>query len=117
MPEDGINEKLDLENAMNRLSGAVRNVYAALRAAGFKAPADTPLFAALREWRTGEAREKGLPPYIIATDAQLRAIEAAQPTDLEQLRAVKGLSENKVATYGEAIVHVVSTFETPLAAA
>src|SRR3954447_18458916 len=52
---------------------------------------DDPAFLALREWRTGIARDEAMPPYVIAHDATLAAIAEARPRSLAALRRVKGM--------------------------
>lgn len=115
MPSQGIPNTPDLATATTNLENALQEFQQAFRAADLP-HADGPVFAALRAWRTEQARAKGLPPYIIATDAMLRAIEKAQPTDLEELAAVKGVGSNRATTYGEAILAVIAG-TTPLVAA
>jgi DNA helicase-2/ATP-dependent DNA helicase PcrA len=68
---------------------------------------DDPLFAALREWRTGRAREAAMPPYVIAHDATLAAIAEARPRTLAALRRVKGMGPTKLEQYGDEILAVV----------
>jgi DNA helicase-2/ATP-dependent DNA helicase PcrA len=69
-------------------------------------PAD-PVFAALRDWRTGVAREDAMPPYVIAHDATLAAIAEARPRSLAALRRVKGMGPAKLERYGDDILAVV----------
>jgi DNA helicase-2/ATP-dependent DNA helicase PcrA len=69
-------------------------------------PAD-PVFAALRDWRTGVAREEAMPPYVIAHDATLAAIAEARPRSLAALRRVKGMGPAKLERYGDDILAVV----------
>ena len=66
-----------------------------------------PLFQALREWRTEEARRKAIPPYIVFHDSTLRAIATARPLTEEALATVSGIGAVKLATYGEAVLAVV----------
>lgn len=72
------------------------------------APADVPLFEALRAWRAGEAKAQGKPAYIVFGDATLRAIAAARPADLAALALVSGVGETKLDRYGEAVLAVVA---------
>jgi DNA helicase-2/ATP-dependent DNA helicase PcrA len=69
--------------------------------------ADDPVFAALREWRTGIARDEAMPPYVIAHDATLAAIAEAKPRSLAALRRVKGMGPAKLEKYGDEILSVV----------
>jgi DNA helicase-2/ATP-dependent DNA helicase PcrA len=66
-----------------------------------------PVFAALREWRTGIARDEAMPPYVIAHDATLAAIAEARPRSLAALRRVKGMGPAKLEKYGDEILAVL----------
>ncbi len=68
-----------------------------------------PVFAALREWRTGVARDEGMPPYVIAHDATLAAIAEARPASLSALRRVKGMGPAKLEKYGDGILDVLAS--------
>jgi ATP-dependent DNA helicase RecQ len=71
------------------------------------APADAGLFEALRAWRAAEAKEQGVPAYIVFGDATLRAIATARPTSIEDLAGISGIGEKKRASYGAALLAVV----------
>ncbi|MES2154572.1 MAG: HRDC domain-containing protein [bacterium] len=98
----------EIERAVVRIEEALQELRAGAAKPSPAPQVSSPTFAALRQWRTEQARSKGLPPYIIATDAVLHAIEAAMPTDLEQLQAIRGMGPAKVATYGPEILAIVS---------
>ncbi len=68
-----------------------------------------PVFERLRAWRGTEAKEQGVPAYVIFHDATLREIAAGMPTTLAQLGTMSGVGENKLAKYGAAILGVLST--------
>ncbi|GAB7042277.1 DNA helicase RecQ [Catenuloplanes niger JCM 9533] len=70
-------------------------------------PADAALFEKLRAWRGAEAKEQGMPAYIVFNDATLRAIAARKPTSLTELATVSGVGEAKLARYGEAVLAVL----------
>ena len=70
-----------------------------------------PVFAALREWRAGIARDEGMPAYVIAHDATLAAIAEAKPSSLSALRRVKGMGPAKLEKYGDGILEVVANVE------
>jgi ATP-dependent DNA helicase RecQ len=72
------------------------------------APADQELFEKLRAWRAGEAREQGVPAYIVFGDATLRAIATERPTSLAQAGGITGIGEAKLQKYGEALLEVVA---------
>ncbi|WP_399553049.1 DNA helicase RecQ, partial [uncultured Leifsonia sp.] len=72
------------------------------------APADQPLFEALRSWRAGQAREQGVPAYIVFGDATLRAVASARPASLADLDGISGIGAKKREAYGEALLEVVA---------
>ncbi|MFD0203487.1 MULTISPECIES: DNA helicase RecQ [Saccharothrix] len=79
------------------------------KAAQVEMPAEAaPVFEKLRAWRTAQAREQGVPPYIIFNDATLRQIAATTPTTLDELSAISGVGENKLAKYGQQILDTLS---------
>lgn len=69
--------------------------------------ADSELFEALRAWRSGEAAEQSVPPYIIFHDSVLREIAAVEPISLDELAEIKGVGGSKLARYGAAVLDVV----------
>ncbi|GGN14413.1 ATP-dependent DNA helicase RecQ [Lentzea pudingi] len=72
-------------------------------------PADAgPLYEALREWRAAQAREQGMPAYVIFHDATLKSIAASRPGSLAALGAVSGVGQAKLTKYGEQILEVVA---------
>jgi ATP-dependent DNA helicase RecQ len=78
-----------------------------------KAALDLPaesadLFERLRAWRGGEAREQGVPAYIIFGDATLRGIAISRPASLVELGTISGVGEKKLDQYGAALLEVVS---------
>ncbi|MQY35470.1 ATP-dependent DNA helicase RecQ [Streptomyces sp. RB17] len=72
-----------------------------------------PAFEALRAWRTEQAREQGVPPYIIFNDATLRGIVTLRPTSVRELATVSGVGEKKLATYGEGVLAVLAALDDP----
>jgi ATP-dependent DNA helicase RecQ len=71
---------------------------AADRAAGLP---DVALFETLRALRRKVAEERGVPPYLIFSDASLRDMARLRPVTLEQFREVKGVGDWKLETFGE----------------
>ncbi|MGH3288819.1 MAG: HRDC domain-containing protein, partial [Streptosporangiaceae bacterium] len=70
-------------------------------------PEAEPLFERLRAWRTGVAKELGMPPYVIFHDATLRQIAATPPTTMDGLAQINGVGETKLARYGQQILDVL----------
>ncbi|MDQ0788522.1 DNA helicase RecQ [Streptomyces sp. B3I8] len=90
--------------AAARASGGGRGERKA-RAAAAELPAElVPAFEALRAWRADQAREQGVPAYIIFHDATLREIATARPATVAELGAISGVGEKKLATYGEGVL-------------
>jgi ATP-dependent DNA helicase RecQ len=72
-----------------------------------------PAFEALRAWRAEQAREQGVPAYVIFHDATLREIVTVRPASLAQLGSVSGVGEKKLATYGEGVLAVLACLDGP----
>lgn len=82
------------------------------KAAAAELPAElVPAFEALRAWRAEQAREQGVPAYVIFHDATLREIATVWPTSVAQLGGISGVGEKKLATYGEGVVEVLAGLE------
>ncbi len=84
--------------------------------AGPAAGADTVdpgLLAALKAWRLEQARQQGLPPYVVFHDRTLIAIAERRPTALEELAGITGIGTAKLASYGEAVLAVVGSQTAP----
>ncbi|WP_240977791.1 DNA helicase RecQ [Planctomonas sp. JC2975] len=67
-----------------------------------------PLFQALRAWRAEQAREQGVPAYIVFGDATLRGVAASRPGSLDELAQISGVGAKKLETYGEGVLAVVA---------
>jgi ATP-dependent DNA helicase RecQ len=65
------------------------------------------LFAALRQLRRRLAAERGLPPYVIFSDATLRAMAELHPRSPEELAMVSGVGPKKLTLYGDAFLAVL----------
>jgi ATP-dependent DNA helicase RecQ len=65
------------------------------------------LWERLRAWRIEAARRHGVPAYVIFQDATLREIARARPSSLAALRAISGVGERKLESYGEDILRLV----------
>ncbi len=68
-----------------------------------------PAFEALRAWRAEQAREQGVPAYVIFHDATLREIVTVWPQSVRELGGVGGVGEKKLATYGEGVLEVLGS--------
>ncbi|WP_328873189.1 DNA helicase RecQ [Streptomyces sp. NBC_00287] len=71
-----------------------------------------PAFEALRAWRAEQAREQGVPAYVIFHDATLREIVTVWPSSVRELGSVSGVGEKKLATYGEGVIGVLAGLDS-----
>ncbi|MGC5039401.1 DNA helicase RecQ [Streptomyces sp. DT190] len=76
-----------------------------------------PAFEALRAWRAEQAREQGVPAYVIFHDATLREIALAWPGSVSELGGISGVGEKKLVTYGEGVLGVLASLGGPPSAA
>jgi len=88
---------------------APRPSKAAKRAIAADLPGEAlPLFERLRSWRAEQARDQGVPAYIVFGDATLRGIAVTRPATLAELGGISGVGEKKLEQYGESLLEVVS---------
>jgi len=84
-----------------------RSKKAAVAAGAALGEADAKLFETLRAWRAGVARAHGVPAYVVLHDSTLQAIARARPATIDELRAIPGLGERKLANYGAQLLALV----------
>jgi ATP-dependent DNA helicase RecQ len=65
------------------------------------------LFEALRGLRKQVAGERGVPPYVIFSDATLREMARMRPSTMSKFRLVYGIGENKLKDLGPKFVPFV----------
>ena len=93
----------DVIGRISRGSGAKKS-----SAAEQLAPDDRPLFEALRAWRAEQAREQGVPAYIVFGDATLRALAEHRPASIADLDGITGVGAKKRDAYGDAVLQVIA---------
>ncbi len=69
---------------------------------------DEELYERLREWRRLEAEARGVPAYVVFTDATLAALAERRPTTDAELAAIGGIGPRKLARYGAAVRALVA---------
>jgi DNA helicase-2/ATP-dependent DNA helicase PcrA len=72
-----------------------------------------PGFEALRAWRTEQARRERMPPYVVMSDAHLRAIAERRPRSLVELSRCPGIGPVKLERYGDDILRVLERVNVP----
>ncbi|MFI8350779.1 DNA helicase RecQ [Streptomyces sp. NPDC085596] len=84
------------------------------KTAAAELPAElVPVFEALRAWRAEQAKEQGVPAYVIFHDATLREIATSHPRSVRELGTLNGVGEKKLATYGEGVLAVLEAQAAP----
>jgi ATP-dependent DNA helicase RecQ len=68
------------------------------------------LFEHLRALRKRIADEQGMPPYVVFSDATLRAFATFKPTTLATFRAISGVGDMKLERYGDAFTEAIRSF-------
>jgi ATP-dependent DNA helicase RecQ len=72
---------------------------------------EAKIFEALRKLRRDLAKDQGLAAYMIFADRTLLEMAERRPTRLEDLRAIHGVGERKIALYGEVFLHAIAQAE------
>jgi RecQ family ATP-dependent DNA helicase len=63
----------------------------------------------LKEWRAAEAKQLGVPAFVVLHDRTLTAIAQIRPANLRQLLEISGMGPAKVERFGEAILGLCGT--------
>jgi ATP-dependent DNA helicase RecQ len=66
------------------------------------------LFERLATLRKQIASEAGIPPYIIFHDSTLMELCRRLPKDMQEMKAVPGVGEAKLAKYGQRFLDVIT---------
>jgi ATP-dependent DNA helicase RecQ len=69
---------------------------------------DAELVAALKAWRLSQAREQGVPPYVVFHDRTLLELASRRPASLAALAEVGGIGAAKLERYGEALLTLLA---------
>ena len=72
------------------------------------AEADGPVVAALKEWRSKEAKSAGKPAYVILHDSTIEEIARREPASIDELLLVPGIGPSKGDRYGDEILAVLA---------
>ncbi len=69
--------------------------------------ADEELFARLRSLRKRLAQERGVPAYMVFSDATLRSMVRLRPRTKEEMLDVSGVGAKKLESFGEEFLHEI----------
>src|SRR4029434_8823373 len=72
------------------------------------------LMEALKQWRREKAGALSVPPYVVLHDSALEEIARRRPQSPDQLLAIKGIGDGKLAQFGAEIIGVVQNFKGKL---
>ncbi|NTV67825.1 MAG: DNA helicase RecQ [Chlorobaculum sp.] len=97
-------ERVELVRITEKKSAATR------KSAGLEAlPPDAKrLFEELRKVRKRLADEQGVPPYVVFSDKTLVELSDIQPTTPEEMLAISGIGEVKLARYAEPFLEAIA---------
>ncbi|MCO4746049.1 MAG: RecQ family ATP-dependent DNA helicase [Proteobacteria bacterium] len=73
-----------------------------------RASSDPPLVAALKRFRTREARRLRWKPYQVFTNETMGLIADGRPSSLVELESVKGMGPKRIRRFGEGILGVLA---------
>ncbi len=68
------------------------------------------LYQVLKQWRDRIAEEKGLPVYMVLPQKAMKQISNLLPGNRDALVSIKGIGEQKLAQYGEQIIHMITEY-------
>jgi ATP-dependent DNA helicase RecQ len=68
---------------------------------------DASVFEALRILRRAIAEERGVPPYLVFSDASLRDMARVRPLTLADFRLIRGVGDWKLEAFGDRFVAAV----------
>jgi ATP-dependent DNA helicase RecQ len=66
------------------------------------------VFERLRAWRSGQAKEQGVPAYVVFGDATLRALATQRPASIDALSGISGVGAAKLERYGEDVLAILA---------
>lgn len=99
----------------NALTPVARNALATsdatrdVRDSGGEDRPDTVLFEALRTLRKKIADARGVPAFVVFSDATLVEMTRAQPRSEEEFLAINGVGPKKLETYGKEFLAVIES--------
>lgn len=71
---------------------------------------DQTLVTELREWRNTTAKSRGVPAYVVISDATLRGVCHRKPATEQELVQVPGIGPVKVEQFGDDILGIVNNY-------
>ncbi|HDP36147.1 MAG TPA: RecQ family ATP-dependent DNA helicase, partial [Candidatus Hydrogenedentes bacterium] len=84
---------------------------AATKAAAVYAWVDPDLFESLKKVRLDKARELGVPPFVVFSDAALRDMARRMPGNRREFLAVEGVGEKKCEAFGDFFIAAIRDYQ------
>ncbi len=81
-------------------------------AGNFASAEDQQLWAELRGLRMELARAQNVPPYVVFHDATLAEMVRRRPQSLDELGALSGIGERKLAAFGEQFLAAIQSHQS-----
>ena len=70
-----------------------------------------PYESALREWRSGAAKQASVPAYVVLNDKELAGIAGRRPRTLAELAQCKGIGPNRLDRWGDEMLAALSAVD------
>jgi ATP-dependent DNA helicase RecQ len=109
-----LSHKVLFEKRPVKLARNIEVDHTPVKVKGKKAPKNyvtDDLFEALRTLRSALAKEQGVPPYIIFSDASLKNMAADKPKNFSDFLDIEGVGQAKLEKFGEVFLSVINNFE------
>ncbi|PSR21917.1 MAG: RecQ family ATP-dependent DNA helicase [Sulfobacillus acidophilus] len=69
--------------------------------------ADPPLVERMRQWRSDQARQQGVAPYVVLSDQDLMGLVLKRPQTKEDLSQCRGMGSRRLERYGDEILQLL----------
>ncbi len=74
---------------------------------------DRGVFETMRVWRAQLAKSEGVPPYVILSNRELKAIVQARPQTKSALLSIDGIGRQRLERHGEAMLEALARASSP----
>lgn len=108
--EEGESKKAKSTRSRAKVPSIVRGERSGPGSATEISEPDPELYEQLRELRRALASERNIPAYMVFSDATLVEMAAQKPRDLDAMRAIYGVGEKKLASFGKIFMAAIAKF-------
>ena len=71
---------------------------------------DTPIYKALRQFRSDKSKEEKVKPYFVYTNAQMEELIKRMPRSLDEIKQISGFGDVKCQKYGAEILGIIEKY-------